>query len=298
MKRDIYAIFVGLTLSFGIFYFTWCWGMWGRDNILMRYLFQCACPRSSEQARFSPFKVVASACIDPSFLDLSPNEQYALVAEMTDNPKIIRVDLENGENKIVDFVNGVAFFLTDDLMLVVNNVEQTFFLVDLSDGFRTQLYPEDDLEKALTKTKTMEKVWVEFLGFVVGLNENYKTDPESRIFYFATRITLSENGIELEQEQEPFISPSEFGLRAELDGIYLNDELIVPNGQSVDELDGDNSEFIAVHWVLGKNAVIYEASYHNVFLFDEETEILQPILLLEIPPEYEVTNTPVSLRTR
>lgn len=53
---------LGAIVVFILLFQGYCRGWWGRHNLLMQYLFQCACPQISEAVRYRPFTVLASAC--------------------------------------------------------------------------------------------------------------------------------------------------------------------------------------------------------------------------------------------
>jgi hypothetical protein len=292
MRKTLYSAAGILILTFGISYFTWCWGMWESENPFMKSVFQCACPRVSEQTRYKPFKVIASACSNPHLLDDSPNGKFVLLAVETDKPAIARLNLENGEIRTIHFGKALANFLTDDLLLVGSIEEGRYFLLDQSDGTSIEMYLEPHLEKAFLTAHDMEKVWWQS-GLTIGINSDFKSNPESRILFMTVgstameqRQSLTVHGIDLEEDS--FSYRPENGLYADLDGIHLGDKLIVETGQSLDE---SPEMFGPTKWVLGGDAVIYESLNHSLTLFGEITPSPQPVLLLEVPIEYRSTNS-------
>src|SRR5687767_15021398 len=55
-----FTLLLGLPV---LFYYSYCWGWWGRNSLFPQYLFQCSCPVASEEARY-PMQVdiVVPAC--------------------------------------------------------------------------------------------------------------------------------------------------------------------------------------------------------------------------------------------
>ena len=52
-----------ILLALSLLYFGYCWGWWGRSSLFLQYLFQCNCPETSEEARYSSqVDVIVSAC--------------------------------------------------------------------------------------------------------------------------------------------------------------------------------------------------------------------------------------------
>ena len=71
------VIGVGL-LVVGLIYWGYCWGWWGRERPLLMALWQCACPPSSEAARWAPFTVLVSACEQPRGADVAPSGDWLI----------------------------------------------------------------------------------------------------------------------------------------------------------------------------------------------------------------------------
>ncbi|MCC6301010.1 MAG: hypothetical protein IT314_17110 [Anaerolineales bacterium] len=73
-----------LTLLLGLpllIYYGYCWGWWGRNSLLLQYLFQCSCPAASEEARYPEYvDVLVPACKNQGAL-LSPSGRLLSVQE-------------------------------------------------------------------------------------------------------------------------------------------------------------------------------------------------------------------------
>lgn len=291
MNKKLFLFVSGVIIAFGIFYATWCWGLWGRDNLLMQYVFQCACPHISEQARYKPFKVIASACSKPYLVSYSPNDKYVIIVNGDADGKVIRLNLENGEINDLNFNEGSAWFLTDDLLVLATAYEERYFLYDLSDGTKVEVYRDPDVDKALVNAKNMDKLWLSE-GMLVGIKNDYKEKPENSVListaiytYTQEQEFLRSHGIEYEEVWNYKLPQN--GLEADLEGIHLNNKLIVDVNQ---QIDGDSVVYVP-RWVLGGNAVIYKLISARVDLFGFPTNIMQPILLLEVPSQYRNINT-------
>ena len=64
-----------------LLYYGYCWGLWGRNSLLLQYLFQCSCPPASEEARYpDEMDVIISAC-QQSYVELSPSGRLLAVHE-------------------------------------------------------------------------------------------------------------------------------------------------------------------------------------------------------------------------
>lgn len=64
-----------------LLYYGYCWGLWGRNSLLLQYLFQCSCPPASEEARYpNEVDVIVSAC-PQARVRLSPSGHLLHVSE-------------------------------------------------------------------------------------------------------------------------------------------------------------------------------------------------------------------------
>lgn len=59
----------------------WCWGYFGRDNLVFQYWWYCNCPINSEAARYAPYRVLVSACLQPYLMDTSNDGDYVLIRD-------------------------------------------------------------------------------------------------------------------------------------------------------------------------------------------------------------------------
>ncbi len=124
---------LAIVLGIGLFYFGWCWGWWGKNNLLLQYNFQCRCPAASEEVRYKPFKVIASACTYPFLRGFSPSGRYMILFEHPQQ-RVILLDLATGETLDIGSRKGDPGFLTDNLVLTFGDYPKPrYFLIDLTD---------------------------------------------------------------------------------------------------------------------------------------------------------------------
>jgi hypothetical protein len=124
-----------------VFYLSWCWGWWGSNNLGLRYLLQCACPRSSEQSRYpKQVEVVISACEDASSVSIVPGGRWLFVSRP---PETYLFNLQTRER--VPFVNpGVDTAFLNDEWVYYEKREGDAFLWNWQTGERKKL---DDFSK-------------------------------------------------------------------------------------------------------------------------------------------------------
>src|SRR5688572_20024956 len=79
--KTCFTFFAGMSSLTLLLYFGYCWGLWGRQSLLLQYLFQCKCPSASEEWRYPRrVDIIAPAC---SYLGsmLSPTGKLLYVLE-------------------------------------------------------------------------------------------------------------------------------------------------------------------------------------------------------------------------
>lgn len=117
-----------------LLYFGYCWGIWGRQSLLLQYLFQCNCPAASEKARYpSSMEVIISACHTANvYISLSPSGRFLyLRKEENGLASAELLDLQTRDK--VDVIDqSFSSFLTDDLLLIEGGVGS--YIVDITNG--------------------------------------------------------------------------------------------------------------------------------------------------------------------
>ncbi len=109
-------LLLGLPL---LLYYGYCWGWWGRNSLLLQYIFQCGCPTSSNESRYpDKVDVVVPACFQNAVI-LSPSGRLLYVnRNMLWNDVSYFLNLQTGEKNSYTIPNGSSYFLTDDLMFL------------------------------------------------------------------------------------------------------------------------------------------------------------------------------------
>ena len=132
--RRLLAIMLSTSALSGV-YLGYCYGWWLRDNLLVQALFQCNCPVASEQVRYAPFRLVASACSD-AWVRVSPSGTHLLITERAARPPVTRlVDVVSGSRTVLPDATLSTIFVTDTLIINLRGVKETT-LVDLLDPTR------------------------------------------------------------------------------------------------------------------------------------------------------------------
>ncbi len=315
------SVVLGFVLVAGVFYWGWCWGWWGRGNLLLQSWFQCRCPAASEAVRYHPFKVLASACVKPFLYSFSPSGRFVIVSAREPKIQVLRFDLETGQTLSTHLedkaINDVRF-LNDNLLLVRLAYGQGYSLLDVNDGALTKIPSvEYDLDSqfnhlestTLVTVKQAEQVIVtgdiDNSLDVVALTYDYKQHPERGIVIHSSGFSspksllkiLNDEAITYSQVLLPYKAGSLPGAYYSIGGeIWADDlgvysttkELIVATGQSS---DGRPYNFGPAGWMLNDQAVVYGTGGSHYLIegsgiFPAQYPVPQPILLLEVPPEY------------
>ena len=126
-----FALVFGLGV---LFYYGYCFGLWGRSSLLLQYLFQCSCPVTSEEARYpKQVDVIVPAC-RPARARLSPSGRFLYVRE--DKSGITTAYLLDLQTmKRIDVTNQLfSSFLTDELWFVESGLE--YYITDPTTGMQ------------------------------------------------------------------------------------------------------------------------------------------------------------------
>ncbi|MDP1614626.1 MAG: hypothetical protein Q8L68_02405 [Methylococcales bacterium] len=109
---------LGIGITF-IVYTGYCWGIWGKNSLMLQYLFQCGCPLNSAESRYPDrVDVIVSACPNNSIVRLSPSGRFLFLGKdelLSDGNYII--NLHTGEKSNVSGLSkGTVYFLNDEIM--------------------------------------------------------------------------------------------------------------------------------------------------------------------------------------
>jgi len=298
------GLVAGPLLALGLLYWGWCWGWWGRGNLILQYLLQCNCPRASEATRYPDrTEVVISACEDAS-VKVSPGGR---LIDVLGNPRYF-LNLETGER--IESPTALGYgFLTDSLLLV-NPRGREPYLLDLNTGAQSRvavirrgtlpMLDDGTIDPAaiLPLLRQAEQVYIisDFVVLVGVDSGNYLVQENilaghTRDGELAQQF-LEENNISYVTVGRPSAYdgiPSHTGtFLSRLDGIHL-----ISTGQRIVESYrlGSQGYFIPFGWVYDDRGVILRSG--SVYLLDLRVIYLyhympvpQPVLLLKVPEEY------------
>jgi hypothetical protein len=320
------ALFLGLPV---LFYYGYCWGLWGRGSLLLQYLFQCNCSPTSEEARYSEeVDIIVSACKYQRSI-LSPSGRLIYVLE--EEAGIISsylLNLESGEKAPFVPPDGSNYFLNDELIFysyygndgnVLDIKTGTKYPIKRFTRGRSDAFSNNEMNLMILaeELRNAEEIYLVDNDFVIALAPDFRTFPEHNFFtgWFdfpgsdpdALQRFLQENEItyRLIPDQFPseLVSPDGRFI-ASADGIFsLETGHKIVEGYSARGLfhpySGKN--FSVRGWTYDSTGAIYskflnpclvEASF---FLSDEPGcffEVPQPLLKLRVPDEY-LLPTPV-----
>jgi len=311
------AMLVGLPV---LFYYGYCWGWWGRQSLLLQYLFQCNCPPASEETRYpDEVDVIVSAC-PQSRVRLSPSGRLLYVNEERSGiATTYLLNLQTMER--IDVTNQpFPSFLTDDLWFVESGIDD--YIIDRITGkqypIQKFVYSRPDAEingetnLTLLAESLRQAEHVFLIGAsqdtVIALASDFRTYPEHNFLTnrfdipdFNMEQFLRENNIIYQTvipdfPDEAVSRDGRFVARAE--AIYLAEtEQKIVEGYSPSRFYRAYSrKYFAVRgWTYDNAGVIYSKFLNpclietNFFILDAPgcfIEVSQPVLLLKVPEEY------------
>jgi hypothetical protein len=283
-------------------YWGYCWGWWGRTNLVLQYLFQCNCPTASENARYSPLKVLFSACTAPELRAFSPNGRFLILYQQG---QPISFDTET--QQIQKLGPGRYRFLTDDLALIYE--PRQWHLLDWRDQTRLPLTEIKIYDKPLNSEqkeslRKAERLFLVGNEIVVVAQDFKKQNAPSLIFTEMANIlqTLKQEGIAYTIAPEAdrntkiervgefynalYAHPEQ--LWADKSGIYQaqTQQRITPDVRAYDKnAYGWINRDRAVVYGLGSSTHLFGGSEGFGF-YPSLFPVPLPILVLEVPPEY------------
>jgi hypothetical protein len=313
-------LYIAILLSPVLFYYGYCWGLWGRHTLLLQYLFQCNCPVASEEARYpKQVDVIVSAC-ELLSSRLSPSGRLLFVSEKKNGAaRDYLLDLNNMEKTDI---TGQPYpnFLTDNLWFIENGLEDT--ITDRTTGkqypiqtfryWRKNAYldGQPNLEllvsslhqaKQIFFTQTNDTVVVLMFDFPVSPEQNFTFDRSDIPGWDSNRVEkfLLENNITYQTVPEDFreeaVSPNGKFI-ARTDGIYL-----IETGQRIAigySIGGFFHPFRGKYfevrgWTNDGTGVIY-SKFLNPCLIEMGMmdgvacffEVPQPVIKLKVPEQY------------
>jgi hypothetical protein len=294
-----------------LFYYGYCWGLWGRHSLLMQYLFQCTCPPASEEARYpKDVDVIVSACRLVSSR-LSPSGRLLFVGEKIDrvDTKYL-LDLETMEKTNIEYQPFPSFLIDDT---IIDRTTGRQYPIQAFSHWRDDAYinGEPNLDLLVSALHRAEQVFLTpNYSTVVVLMPNFFANPAQSftfdLFDFPMWDSnemeqfLRENKVSyrtvLASFPDEVISPDErFVARA--DGIYLNDtnQKIVGGYSFSRFFRAYSGKWLAVRgWTYDSSGVIYSQFTVGPCLIEIGMmdgvgcfyEVPQPVLKLKVPEDY------------
>jgi len=301
-------------------YYGYCWGWWGRQSLLLQYLFQCKCPVASEEARYpEAVDVVVPACRYAGSI-LSPSGRLLYVIEQTSTfSSTYLLDLQTNEKIPFTLGEGDNYFLTDDLLFLSleyghEGYEGGDYILDRTTGkqYPIQLFislrndayvnGELNLEVLATELRDAQDVFVIDNDIIVALKSNFESSSERNFYIRASSLGydsdraerfLQQNGIDYHfvpgPVQEEAVSPDGRFLARE-DGIYLAGSGEIVQAYTVRGITGEH--FSIKGWTSDSSGAIYYI-IDNCLLelpsYDGGScsiSVPQPLIKLSVPEEY------------
>lgn len=311
------AILLGLSL---LFYYGYCWGLWGRGSLLLQYLFQCSCPIASEEARYPEYvDVLVPACQNQGSL-LSPSGRLLSVQE--EESGVISsylLNLETNEKTSVAVTDGGFLFLTDDLLFVIVRYRENEYLLDRTTGethpiqeFRyshpgSYIGGYADSVKLATALRQAKDIFLlnEYGDTLVALSPDFPASSELNFYINRFGVAgdafnrleqfLQDNDIAYEnipfRFQNEVVSPNG-KLVARADGIYS-----VETGQQIVEMIPTSStreQALINGWTYDSSAVLYSYSGYPCVIETGIPMMDGTICLFKVPQPVLKLKAPVS----
>ncbi len=293
-----------------LLYYGYCWGLWGRQSLLLQYLFQCSCPPASEEARYpEEVDVIIPACrnIDVT-TRLSPSGRFLYIREGNHElASAYFLDLQTMERiEVTD--QPFSSFLTDDLLFVGSGLQAYIIdrIHDVQYPIQKFEYSRPDAEingeiNLVLLAESLRKADNVFLvgastDTVVALVSDFHMHPEQN--FIANRFDIPDFNM------EQFLQENGIIYRIILPDFL--DEAISPNGRLVARPDGiylieSNKKIVEGYslsvrgWAYDGHGAIYSHHFGHClmwinFPFADDKEcffrVAQPVLLLKVPQEY------------
>jgi hypothetical protein len=306
-----FALLLGIPV---LLYYGYCWGIWGRNILLMQYLFQCNCPPASEETRYPDnVDVIIPACRNINVSTrLSPSGRFLYVREENQGlASAYLLDLQTMER--IDVTDqSFSSFLTDDLWFIESGLED--YIMDRITGlqypiqtfrhWRENAYVngEPNLDLLVSALHQAEQTFfTRDNDTVIVLISNFPRNLEQSFTFDRSEISggdsnkveqfLQENNIDYQIVFANFphevVSPGERFIARD-DGIYLID---------TNQMIAKAPPSLVRGWTSDGRGVIYSSSGRCLIQiglpFADDTScsinVPQPVLLLKVPEEYLIT---------
>jgi hypothetical protein len=328
-KRWVFSSKLGclsiLLMSPFLLYYAYCWGVWGRNSLLLQHLFQCKCPAASEEARYpKEVDVIISACNNAVVMPFPNGRRLYVREEKFGLVSIYLLNLETKEKTPLGFKEGYLHFLSDDIVYIWLYYGEGEYILDGATGMQypiqsfKQLYPgafsDGDLNPDLLLQALLQSDKVFLIDAAadpaIALSSDFRAHPEHNFIF--NRFELPEYW---ESSTEQFLRQNNvaFQYAAARFPLYsLPEEVVSPNGKFVARNDGihlaETNRLIVKApislvrgWTYDGRGVIYAVGKRCLLrlaipMMDDswcEIEVSQPVFLVKVPEEYlSSTQTP------
>jgi hypothetical protein len=297
-------------------YAGYCYGWWGRSNLVLQYLFQCHSPPGSEQVRYAEFRVLVPACRWPEVEAMSADGRYLLITEHAAPATTYRLDLTTGKRSGMTLTNApwTAYrFLSDDIVLAHERARR-YVLIDAQTGRQVPVRWQyaDALTSSDIQVLQHATEIVVLSDVAIALTENPWSQPDQNLVLYK-----ADQSYALLQEQlrasgviTPLTRPgvpyslrafaSERGARhqhlwADTNGIHAggSNRLLRPTDFTANPQFGFFA-YMPVGWTLNDAAVVYASRTRYViehlqliYAPEDHLPVPQPVLLLQAPQDSE-----------
>jgi len=315
-KRISYGIGVPVFLVASLItaWFGFCWAGWFGSSALIQHIVQCRCPSHSEQARYTPFIVLASACRKPALESVSPDSRWLTYREKINPGRLMLVDLKTlQEHELLldpSIVGGLRFIRPTLLLISIYQpgLPRSFVLYDTTTNQRITLPTVPSWRKLLSddtlaRMRDAEMVFVTVDSIIIlgdkqhgSFDTSLALDAEGAWWLSELRTQLDQLQIHYELDpifQYPTITTdimlsADSRLGATKDGIIQRSTgaLVSPIGS---RLAGLAPPFEARYWALNDQAVVYTRPQTTVAglgmwasIAEDWLVVPQPLLLLQV----------------
>jgi len=316
-----FALLLGIPL---LFYYGYCWGLWGRSSLLLQYFFQCSCPAASEEARYpDEMDVIVPACQHANSR-LSPSGGLLYVRETESRPtSTYLLNLQTYEKIPFTLPESAFYFLTDDLLYVIphyggneyilNRITEEQYPIQEFTSLYSNAYINGNFNLGLLAEalRAAKDVFLISNNIVVALAPDFPASSKhnflvnrfdipgrgsDRVEQFLQEYDIVYQTVSVSFPEEVVSQDGRFVARA--DGIYL-----VETGQKV--VEGYSASrsyraysrkyFMVRGWTHDSTSVIYSKFLNpclietSGFFLDSPVcfyEVPQPVLKLKVPEKY------------
>jgi hypothetical protein len=309
----------------GVTYWGYCWGWWGRNTLALQYLFQCRCPAASEAVRYRPFTVLVSACRQPRSPRLSPDgTRMTFLEQRSDasgSPAPVRMlDLTTGqEYPLPPVIDGLHEFMASDWLLwedYVSERNRRYGLLNLTTRDVTELpavaapYYTGERFSAATIAALKRATRVQaFTRGIIAFGPTFPDNPQDALvvysggneWYKQTLEFVQSLGIIVQEPARAYTTGPVAEAKYTQDGRLWATEAGIFTAASPNPIIAtgfpprrENVGFYVIGWARQDRAVLYTGYLLHVIDGGPSATVIptqffpvpQPILLLEVPPEY------------